>query len=195
MTVGILAYGSVINDPGDEIKAATVRRIEVTTPFKVEFARASTKRSGAPTLVPVEEGGAQVKAAVIVVNANEADAASMLWRRERNRVGSGEPYAEPKSIGPDTVVIRKLAAFEGIDVVVYTRLAANIEPLNAKALAARAVESARKLSDGRDGITYLINAKACGIKTALSEAYEEAIKAALGVGSLDDALKKARARA
>ena len=39
-TVGILAYGSLIDNPGDEIAAATVRTIEeVETPFNVEFAR------------------------------------------------------------------------------------------------------------------------------------------------------------
>ena len=39
---------------------ATVEMIRnVLTPFKVEFARKSLKRSDAPTLVPVENGGAR----------------------------------------------------------------------------------------------------------------------------------------
>jgi len=54
-----LAYGSLIDDPGSEIQPVIARLIEgVETPFKVEFARSSEKRDGAPTLVPVKEGGA-----------------------------------------------------------------------------------------------------------------------------------------
>lgn len=43
--VGILAYGSLQNDPGMEIAPLIEHRIvEVLTPFEVEFARSS--RSG-----------------------------------------------------------------------------------------------------------------------------------------------------
>jgi len=59
--IGILAFGSLLDDPGAEISRLIERRIEpVTTPFKVEFARASISRDGAPTLVPVDQGGAAV---------------------------------------------------------------------------------------------------------------------------------------
>ena len=60
MGVGILAFGSIAGDPGAELAAAVTRRIEVKTPFAVEFARSSRSRDGAPTLVPVGEGGAHV---------------------------------------------------------------------------------------------------------------------------------------
>ena len=51
-TVAVLAYGSLIANPGEELRRATVDTREgVTTPFNVEFARASSKRRGAPTLV------------------------------------------------------------------------------------------------------------------------------------------------
>ena len=41
MTIGILAYGSLLDDPGREL-ACTVRRIDdAETPFNVEFARRS----------------------------------------------------------------------------------------------------------------------------------------------------------
>ena len=57
-SVGILAYGSLINKPDWEIEEAIVgRKTGVLTPFSVEFARESVKRSGAPTLVPVTVGG------------------------------------------------------------------------------------------------------------------------------------------
>ena len=55
-TIGILAYGSLISSPGDEIASATTETIKnVQTPFRVEFARTSTSRAGAPTLVPAED--------------------------------------------------------------------------------------------------------------------------------------------
>jgi hypothetical protein len=57
--VGILAYGSLIGEPGPEIEPSIVRRIACVTPFKVEFARASKTRTGGPSLVPYE-AGAQV---------------------------------------------------------------------------------------------------------------------------------------
>jgi hypothetical protein len=47
-TLGILAFGSLISNPGAEIEAALVgRKVDVRTPFGVEFARGSTKRGGA----------------------------------------------------------------------------------------------------------------------------------------------------
>ncbi|GAA4131236.1 hypothetical protein ACFFTN_26415 [Aminobacter aganoensis] len=54
--VGILAYGSLIGDPGAEIEPAITSRIACLTPFPVEFARQSRTRKGAPTLVPSERG-------------------------------------------------------------------------------------------------------------------------------------------
>lgn len=58
MSIGILAFGSIINEPGEELAAAVTRRIEVETPVAVEFARSSRTRDGAPTLVPVNRGAA-----------------------------------------------------------------------------------------------------------------------------------------
>src|SRR5262249_5382201 len=92
-SVAILAYGSVIDNPGSEIQAATVDiRKGITTPFAVEFARTSKERRGAPTLVLVQDHGAPVLASLIVVNVEEAEAADRLYRREINAVGSGKRY-------------------------------------------------------------------------------------------------------
>ena len=66
--IGILAYGSLGDDPGAEIGSLVAERIGgVRTPFRVEFARQSRTRGGAPTLVPVSEGGASVEAKVLVL--------------------------------------------------------------------------------------------------------------------------------
>ena len=79
--LGILAYGSLITSPGPEIASLTVERIKnVETPFKVEFARKSKTRGYAPTLIPVDSGGASVKAEIIVIKDHFAPdlAADML---------------------------------------------------------------------------------------------------------------------
>ncbi len=80
--VGILAYGSLISDPGIEIHPQIVRRVPTTTPFPVEYARISEKRGGAPTVVPHSSGN-PVKAEVLVLSDSVllAEAANLLWRR------------------------------------------------------------------------------------------------------------------
>ena len=91
--LGILAYGSLIDDPGDEIKALTAGRITgVETPFNVEFARKSRLRADAPTLIRVEQNGSKVPAAIIVLKPEVAieSAQDILYRRETDRVGTND---------------------------------------------------------------------------------------------------------
>lgn len=191
--VGILAYGSLIGDPGEEIERARIGTVDgVLTPFRVEFARKSRCRGGAPTLVPVGDGGARVLGQVFVLNTPENEGADCLWRREINQVGSGRTYKAPKNIGPDHVVVRRRKNFAGIDVVLYTEIAANIEPLTAANLARLAIESVNKSEPGRDGISYLIAAKRNGIKTALSRDYEAEILRLSECADLTEALMRLR---
>jgi hypothetical protein len=90
MSVGILAFGSLIDNPGAEIEAAIVgRKLNVRTTFNVEFARSSNTRGGAPTLVPVKSGGQSVFAEILLVNVSEQEAKDMLWRREIDKIGHG----------------------------------------------------------------------------------------------------------
>lgn len=188
-TVGILAYGSLIPNPGAEIEKAKIDIIKnVKTPFRVEFSRSSKGRGGAPTLVPVD-GGAHVNAQVIVVELSEADAASALWRRELNKVGSGKPYLRPKEVTANSVLVERLENVAGIDVVLYTKIDATITPLTAERLAELAIESVGKADKGRDGITYLIDAKANGVVTNLSPAYEAEILKRTGCATLEEALE------
>lgn len=57
--IGILAYGSLIEDPGKELKPLIIERIpNVKTPFSVEFARSSSSREswrilGIPNQKPI----------------------------------------------------------------------------------------------------------------------------------------------
>ena len=101
ISLGILAFGSLIDDPGAEIESALVgRKLNVRTPFGVEFARSSTKRGGAPTLVPLEHGGTPVLGQILLVNVSEQEAKDRLWRREIDRVGHGGHYAKHANPGP-----------------------------------------------------------------------------------------------
>jgi cation transport regulator ChaC len=197
--IGILAYGSLIDQPGDEIKNVEADRINVETTFEVEFARSSATRGGAPTLVPVSKGGAKVKAVVIVLkdSVTEQQAMDMLWRRETHKkAGSRERYRLPKVVTENKVLVKRESSYCGIDIVVfYTSIAANIDPLTPQKLATLAIESARskKVKEGKDGISYLISAKKCGIDTPLIKRYENEILQRTNVKTLEGALAKLRA--
>jgi hypothetical protein len=65
--------------------------------------------------------------------------------------------------------------------------------LTATRLAELAVESARVRQDGSDGISYLMNAKKCGIQTPLSPDYEKEILRLTDKASLEAALARTRA--
>jgi hypothetical protein len=190
--IGILAYGSLIDEPGPEIEPAIVRRIACRTPFKVEFARTSRTRKGGPTLVP-DERGSQVAAEFLIVDLPLTHAADRLYRREIRNFEANISYVRPEVITPNSVVIGTIRSFEDVETVLYTRIAANIEGLTATTLAQHAIESARVQTDGKDGISYLINAKRRGIQTPLSTEYESEILRLTGARNLEMALANARA--
>ena len=193
MTIGILAYGSLIPNPGAEIGAATASRITgVETPFRVEFSRSSRVRDGAPTLVPVDKGGGRVSAVVIVLreSVTETAAQDMLYRRERNRVGSGDVYADVDQTNIDSAFLGRLDHFAGLDVVFHAALRANIEEPTPEMLARLAIASAVAPSGAvaRDGISYLTAARDSGIVTPLTADYEREILRQTGGRSLAEAL-------
>ena len=131
-SVGILAFGSLIDNPGEEIEAALIgRKANVVTPFSVEFARRSTKRRGAPTFVPVQHGGRPARAQILLVDVGEQEAKDRLWRREINRVGQGGHYMYWANAGPNTLVIDRYENYGGVSVVLAARFAATIGPLTA----------------------------------------------------------------
>lgn len=195
--IGILAYGSLISDPRAEIEIARTDIIkEVMTPFDIEFARSSSGRGGAPTLVPVTSGGARVKGQVFVMDASEPEAADILYRREIGRVGDMKrSYTRPEPVTDKSVVVERLPDFAGLDVVLYTRIAATITPLTAKHLAELAIASVSRASPGLDGISYLIAAKRHGIATTLSPAYEAEILKETECETLEEALAELQSRA
>ena len=163
---------------------------DVETPFRVEFARSSRRRGGAPTLVPVEEGGARVKGAIYVLDVAAKKGADILYRREINQVGSDKSYDPVQATKSGFVKVRCLPGFRGIDVVFYTEIEADIHPRTAQKLACLAIGSVGRAKKGRDGIGYLIDAKQNGIQTPLAEEYEAEILRQSGCADLEEARQK-----
>lgn len=196
-SIGILAYGSLIEEPGKEIEPIIIdRRQRIETPFSIEFARSSSTRDGAPTVVPVESGGCPVYATIFVLEAGVSldKAEDLLWRRETRNECSDKHYAPLATPSPNRMVVKTLRDFEGIDVVLYTKLGANISDINAEKLADLAIESAKSEAgrNGKDGISYLISVKRQGISTPLMPGYEKEILRKTSASGLDDALSRCR---
>jgi cation transport regulator ChaC len=190
-SVGILAYGSLIKDPGCEIKAViSCKPKGVRTPFKVEFARKSSTRGDAPTLVPVKQGGASVKAVILVLEEQVSvdQAKDMLYRREIHQVCGKQSY---NPCNP-SLCIRELRQFQDIGIVLYASFRPNIskDELTPSSLAYKAIKSVGKAKKGQDGISYLITAKSDGIRTPLAQEYEKEIKRQTKTESLEEALGK-----
>jgi cation transport regulator ChaC len=193
--IGILGFGSLLSSPGAELDAAIERRIEpVTTPFNVEFARKSVSRDGAPTLAPVEQGGAPVSGAVFLLKPGITlqYATDILWRRETNRVSTDAHY---NAKIPGDIEIRTVENLAGVRDVLYAAPRVNLQA-DAKQLAELAISSAKaKAGDVlRDGINYLINMKENGIKTPLMEAYEKFILEETDETDLQASFQKLRAQ-
>lgn len=195
--IGILAYGSLINDSGIELNPLISESIrDVKTPFKIEFARSSQSRGGAPTVVPVEDGGATVQAVILVLNDDVKieDAKDWLWRRETRNESSNKHYQNPINPSTNQVVVNEIFKLSGVDVVLYTKIGANIDTPTPRKLADLAIKSAhgKAGSEGKDGISYLMNLKQQNIETPLMAAYEEEILQSVGASSLSEALDLVR---
>jgi hypothetical protein len=191
--VGILAFGSLIHDPGEELEDKIVMRIKTQTPFPVEYGRYSRTRGGAPTLVP-HQNGSPVAAEILVLEDEVAvqEATDMLWRRETRRTDTDETYTA--GTGPNSVLVRQWNDDPCVSTVLYTdfNAAGKIFAPTAKELAEHAINSVETAEEGKDGITYLADAIKGGIQTPLTSAYRSEILEQLNTGSLEDALRKAK---
>lgn len=195
--IGVLAYGSLIDNPGEELaQAESERRSGLRTPFRVEFARSSRGRGGAPTLVPVTVGGDHVEATVIMLRSgiSLADARDIVYRREIDKVGELSYRYHPDPKKKEQVYVESLQSFADTEWVLYTRIEANIQGASPDELADLAIASAAGPAgvERRDGISYLRSALANGVRTPLSGAYRDAILKATKSKSLEDAWKAAR---
>lgn len=193
--IGILAYGSLIEDLGAELHSYIVDRItNVEIPFNIEFARKSRTRGDAPTVIPVESGGGQVKATILVLKAGTTveEAEDLLWRRETRNESSDNHYKRPRNPGQNNVLVESsISGLEGIDCVLYTKIGANIAEPTAEKCATLAIESAKSSAgkSGKNGINYLLSLKRQGVTTPLMEEYEKEILAQTKTSSLEEAIK------
>lgn len=190
--IGILAYGSLLANPGWELERRLAETIlDLWTPFPVEYARKSSTRSGAPTLAPVPPGcGGPAKAAILVMKKfSHKDAIqNYLYRRELHTVGDRSKIYdhEAQLRKRNAIRIETLRVFHGLDMVYYAVFPANfVEILDsgqtakekAQLLAQAAIHSltAETYPQKLDGIQYLMNNIVANIQTALTGLYSEAI--------------------
>ena len=191
-SIAVLAYGSLIDEPGTELSPLVTRRIKrVKTPFCIEFARSSSTRDGAPTLVPVAVGGAPVYGVLLVLEntVDRAKAEDLLWRRETRNEGTGKSYPRPPMLGPNKVIIECRFNFAEVEIVLFTKIATNIDRLTPDHLADLAIGSARRGAGAKqmDGISYLISAINNGMSTPLLPKFKDSILEKTGAASLEDA--------
>lgn len=191
--IGILAYGSLINDPGKEIEPLIVDRIKCKTPFYVEFARTSSSRGGAPTLIPFETGK-EIDATILVLldDVELKYAKDILWRRERH-VFDDKEYKEVENPKENRIVVKSIEDFKGIETVIYTSLGKNIDgEVTADKLSLLAIKSilGNAGDERKDGIRYLLDIKNNSITTNLSDEYEKLILEKTKTKTLEEAIKK-----
>ena len=193
--LGILAFGSLIDDPGTELKEYIVEQIKnVETPFKVEYGRKSSGRGNAPTLIPVSHGGKKVKATLLILSdeLGIVEAKNMLFRRELNKVGSARTYTEREKPTSNQLMIGTHKNIRGVETVLTANFGNNIPEITPEILAELAIDSfkSNNVELGRDGISYLSNNISNGIITPFTEEYKNLILQKMNATSLDELLKK-----
>ena len=191
--IGILAYGSLITDSGKEIEPLIIDRINCKTPFKVEFARTSKSRNGAPTLIPYDTGN-EVNAVILVLE-NSTDLAyakSILYRRERH-IFDDKDYVEITNPTINEIQVKCISEFENVKTIIYTSIGKNIEgELTAEKLSQLAIKSILSKAGEvkEDGIRYLNDSIKNSITTALSKDYEQSILDYTETKTLEEAIEK-----
>ena len=132
MSLGILAYGSLVASPaGDRIGDCR------THPEREDAVQSGIcpkeKDPGiCPDLDPGRNGGAQIDAEILVIRGDITPdaAADMLWRRETHQTGR-QKYRRPDVIGRDDVVVETIHDLSGVRIVLYTKIGQNIDRLSA----------------------------------------------------------------
>lgn len=193
--IGILAYGSLIDDPGEEISPFIQRRKSCITPFKVEYARISRTRGDAPTLIPSEEFGKEVKATILILNDDLTidNVKSMLWRRETGKIGTGKKYKHSDRPSKNKVQIEIVENFYNTQKVLFTSIGRNIdEEITAAKLADFAIKSILTEAglNKKDGLRYLLSNNRNGITTEFSSDYKMEVLRKTNSASLEESIIK-----
>jgi hypothetical protein len=173
--LAILAYGSLLDEPGAELAALITGREPCTTPFPVEYGRASERWNGGPVLVPHPAGG-PVEGALLLL----APGVELGWAVEALRAREGIPDARG--------VVQ--VAIEGPRTVLVASLPRNL-PMPDMDPGRLAERAARSVAGGeRNGVAYLRRAMASGVRTPRTAAYAQAVMALAGAASLEVAERR-----
>lgn len=172
--VAVLAYGSLLHEPGPVLAPLVTDRIPCRTPFPVEYGRASARWGGGPVLVP-HPWGAPVDGALLRL----ADGVTLGEAVEALRIREGLPGP----VGVVEVVVPRAAGWT----VICASLPRNLDraAMAPAALARRAVASAAR--GERNGVAYLADALASGIVTPRSRAYAAEVGRITGCTTLEAA--------
>lgn len=191
--IGILAFGSLIDDPGEELQSFIVeRKGGVITPFNIEYGRKSSKRGNAPTLIPVSNGGQKVEATLLILKEGLTldEVKDMLYRRETNNVGTNRIYTKRNQPNPNQLVIQEHTDLNDVQIYLTANYGCNLKEITPDILADLAIQSfnSKEVERGRDGISYLNNNINNKIITPLTEGYRSAILKKMMANNLEEIL-------
>jgi hypothetical protein len=191
--IGILAFGSLIDDPGEELQSFIVeRKGGVITPFNIEYGRKSSKRGNAPTLIPVSNGGQKVEATLLILKEGLTldEVKDMLYRRETNNVGTNRIYTIRNQPNPNQLVIQEHTDLNDVQIYLTANYGCNLKEITPDILADLAIQSfnSKEVERGRDGISYLNNNINNKIITPLTEGFRSAILKKMMANNLEEIL-------
>lgn len=177
----IFTYGSLIDDPGEELGAHICYSFVCESPFAVEYARSSTRRAGAPVLVK-SENGSRVCGRILVTDfPRTLENLERVKELVRDREGTKSEYIQTMEIC-------------NIEDVIYCDIPTNLENPDGSILANLAVEGVKNCKkegkQDKNGIRYLINNIKNGITTPLTLSYKNEILRITESSSLEEAEKK-----
>lgn len=173
--IAILAYGSLLNDPGPQLAPLIVGREPCETPFPVEYGRASRRWNDGPVLVPHPDGAA-VAGALLLLSPGLPLGVAVDLLAEREGLLSARGVVE--------------VPMGGGRMVLAASLPRNLPrpDMRPRALARRAAASVPR--GERNGVAYLRRALGNGIRTPRTDAYAEEVLALAGAASLEDAERR-----
>lgn len=172
--LAVMAYGSLIVEPGPELESLIRARRPARTPFRVEYGRASARWGGGPVLVPHPEG-------------SNVDGVLLLLRDEVTLGEAVDVLARREATDPKHIVEAMLGV--GVTALVAD-LPRNLNDreMEPAALARRAIESGA--AGERNGVAYLRGALRAGIRTPRTLEYASEVCAQLGAGTLEQAERR-----
>lgn len=180
-SVCIFAYGSLIEDPREKLRAHICYFFDCVSPFSVEYARKSSKRQGAPVLI-ISENGSKVCGKILVTDLPKtSENLRQVKELVRDREGTQIEYI-------------KTMEMCNIKDVIYCDITPNLENPNGSMLADLAIESVKKCKEAgikeKNGVRYLIENINNGIITPLTPAYKDEVLRITKSSSLEEAEEK-----